>query len=332
MSKEVQNIMADLRSGKAKPIYLLMGEESYYIDLISDYIEKHLLEEHEREFNQTVLYGLTTSAEDLISTVKRFPMMAEYQVVILKEAQMMKELEKAEVLFTHPVNSTILVLCHKYKKLDKRTALYKAIASAGVVLEAEKLKDNLVSGWIADYCKDHQIRISNVARELLATHLGSDLEKIVNSLEKLAIIVPKDEEITPVHIEKNIGISKDYNIFELQNALGNKDVKKTFEIVKYINENPKTHNIIMMLTLLNTFFSKVYQYHFLPDKSKAASEMKVAPFAVQSYDRAAMKYPVQKIEHIFGYLRDADLKSKGVNYGSASEGGLMEELAYKILN
>lgn len=332
MSKQAEEILAQFKSGKPKPIYFLMGEEAYYIDLISDFVEKNFLDESEREFNQTILYGLTTSAEELISTVKRFPMMASHQVVILKEAQMMKEFEKAEVLFSHPVDTTVLIICYKHGKLDKRKGIYKTIASTGVILESDKLKDNNVSSWIGDYCKLKGININNVAKELLATHLGSDLEKIVNSLDKLGILVAKGEEITPKHIEKNIGISKDYNIYELQNALGTKNVKKAFEIVKYIQENPKTHHPVLILGLLNGFFSKVYQYQFLTDKSKAAAELKIAPFAVYGIEKAARAYPVQKLENIFSYLREADLRSKGVNYSSNIEGSIMEELVFKILN
>lgn len=332
MSKEVQQILADLKAGKPKPIYLLMGEESFYIDQISDYIENEFLQEHEREFNQTVLYGLTTSAEELISVVKRYPMMAEYQVVILKEAQMMKELDKAEAIFSKPVETTVLVIAHKHKALDKRTKAYNQIKAKGVVLQADKLKENLVPDWISSYCKQQGIGISNAARDLLANHLGNDLDKITGALDKLAIVVSKSDEITPEHIEKNIGISKDYNVWELQNALGKRDMKKTFAIVKYVLENPKTHSPIMMLGLLNSFFSKVYQYHFVTDKSRAAAEMKINPYAIKDYSTAAMNYPVFKIEEIFGHLREADLKFKGVGANSAHESLIFEELTFKILS
>lgn len=332
MSNEVQKIIADLKAGKPKPIYLLMGEESFYIDQISDYIENKFLQEHEREFNQTVLYGLTTSAEELISVVKRYPMMAEHQVVILKEAQLMKELEKAEPIFSNPVKTTVLVIAHKHKTLDKRTKAYNQIKANGVILQADKLKENLIPDWISNYCKQQGIGISNAARDLLANHLGNDLDKITGALDKLAIVVSKTDEITPADIEKNIGISKDYNVFELQNAFGKRDMKKTFTIVKYVLDNPKTHNTIMMLGLLNSFFGKVYQYHFVADKSKAAAEMKINPYAIRDYTTAATNYPIFKLEEIFGHLRDADLKLKGVGGSSAHESLIFEELTFKILN
>lgn len=327
-----QEILKDLKSGKFQPIYLLMGEEPYFIDLISDYIEGHALQPHEKEFNQTVLYGLDTDPLDLVSIVKRFPMMAERQVVIVKEAQRMKDFDKMMEIVENPVPSTVLVLVHKEKNLDKRTKFAKSIVKKGVVLQSNRLKDYELGAWIKQYCQSRKIGINDTSVQLLADHIGADLERIVSELDKLAIALPEQTEITPAVIEKHIGISKDFNVFELQKAIGMKDTSRSFKIVKHFGNNPKEHPVIGTTAVLFGFFTKIYQYHHLENKGQAASVLKLPPYFIKDYALAANKYPVQKIERIFSYLKETDLKAKGVNNTSNDDLGLLQELVFKILN
>lgn len=329
---QAEKILSDLKKGQFKPLYLLMGEEPYFIDLISDYIEDHALESHEREFNQTVVYGLDTDPLDLVSVVKRYPMMAEKQVVIVKEAQKMKGLDKLMEIVESPVQSTVLVLVHKDKRIDKRTSFAKKLVKNGVVLQSDRLKDYELTPWIKLYCQNRGLRISDVSTQLLADHIGSDLERVVNELDKLAIALPDQTEITPKVIEEHIGISKDFNVFELQKAIGQRNVDRAFMIVKHFGHNPKEHPVIMTNGVLFSFFTKLYQYHHLENKGQAASVLKVPPFVVKEYEASARNYPVQKIERIFGYLKDTDLKAKGVNNMSNDDLGLLQELVFKIMH
>lgn len=327
-----EKILKELKSGKFHPVYLLMGEEPYFIDQISDYIEKHALQPHEREFNQTVVYGLDTDPMDLVSVVKRYPMMAERQVVVLKEAQRMKNLDKLLEVVEHPIPTTTLVIAHKEKSLDKRTVFWKALAKHAVVLKSDRLRDYEITAWIKQHIELRGMKINAVAVQLLADHIGNDLERIVNELEKLAVALPGSTEITPAIIEKHVGISKDFNAFELQKAIGEKNTEKAFKIVKHMGGNPKEHPIIGTTAILFGFFVKLYQYHHLENKSKAPSVLRVPPYFIGDYEKAARNYPVQKLERIFGYLNETDLKAKGVNAVSADQLGLLQELVFKILN
>lgn len=338
-------ILSDLKKKVYHPVYFLMGEETYFIDAISDYIENNVLDEMEKEFNQSVLYGRDVDLATVLSAAKRFPMMSNYQVVIVKEAQNIREFaakEKADkdekppflAYLENPQKSTILVICYKYKSIDKRTALAKSIAKHAVLFEAKKLYENQVPDWILGYLKGKSYSMSPRAAALLTEYLGNDLSKIANELDKLMINLPAKSEITEQHIQDNIGISKDYNIFELQTALGKKDILKANRIINYFASNPKDNPLVVTLVSLHSFFSKLLMYHFTPDKSKGgiASALGVNPFFVGDYERAARNYPVQKLRYIVGELRDYDLKSKGIENASVPDGELLKELVFKILH
>lgn len=334
IAKDWKEIQANIKKKIYHPIYLLMGEEALFIDGVSDIIEKNILTETEKEFNQSILYGRDVDVPTIVSTAKRFPMMANHQVVIVKEAHLVKNLEDLEGYMANPLKSTILVICHKYKSVDKRKGFYKNALKNGVVLETKKLRDFEVPPWISDYVKTRGYKIGEKATQLLADHLGSDLGKVVNEIKKVFISIPKGAEVTPGLIEQNIGISKDFNVFELQKALSEKNALKAFQIVKYFGENPKSNPMIITLAILHAFFLKVLRYHYLRDRSpkNVGAELGVNPYFAKDYQSAAASYPLPKIFAIMSYLREYDLRVKGVDSQSVSEGDLLKELIYKILH
>lgn len=332
---EVKQLVTDIKNGNLKPIYFLMGEEAYYIDKISDFIEDTILTEEERGFNQMILYGRDISIEDIVSNAKRYPMMAEYQVVIIKEAQdLSRTIEKLTSYAEHPQPTTILVVNYKYKKIDKRKALYKAIKKSGVVYESKKLYENQVADWIRRILSPKGYSITPKAAQMLVEFLGTDLSKINNELEKLQIILPKDSQITPELIEENIGISKDYNNFELRKAIGDKNVVKAHQIVNYFAENPKDNPMVVTVSLLFNFFSQLLHFHGLKDKSprSVASALRINPYFVNEYVAAARNYPMRKVSTVVSTLRDFDVKSKGVGSNAVPQGDLLKELLVRILN
>jgi DNA polymerase III subunit delta len=327
-------LLKDLRGRVYHPVYFLQGEEPYFIDEISNYIADNVLSDMEKEFNQTILYGKETDALTVISNAKRYPMMASHQVVIVKEAQELKNIDLLASYVENPLSSTVLVLCHKYKSLDKRTKLAKLLASKSVFFESPRLYDNKIPDWVEKYAGAREYRINPKAALMVAEYLGNDLSKIANELDKLMLNVPKGTEIAVKHIEENIGISKEYNIFELQNALSRKDVLKANQIARYFAANPKSNPLVVSLGSLYTYFSKILVYHSLPDKSKAAvaSALKINPYFVGDYEAAARSFPMSKAVSVISTLRDCDLKSKGVNNASADDGQLLKELVYRILH
>ncbi|WP_053991240.1 DNA polymerase III subunit delta [Mangrovimonas sp. TPBH4] len=332
---EVKQIVTDIRNGNLKPIYFLMGEEPYYIDKISDYIEDNVLEEAEKGFNQMVLYGRDINVEDIVSNAKRFPMMAERQVVIVKEAQdLARQIEKLAAYADNPQPSTVLVLNYKYKKIDKRKALYKSIKKTGVVYESKKLYENQVADWIRRVLSGQNYSITPKAAQMLVEFLGTDLSKISNELDKLKIILPKGTEITAEQIELNIGISKDYNNFELRKAIGERNTLKAFQIVNYFADNPKDNPMVVTVSLLFSFFSQLLQLHGLSDKNprNVASALKINPYFVNEYISAARNYPMRKVSAIVETLRDFDVKGKGVGANAIPQGDLLKELLVKIFN
>ena len=332
---DVKQLVADIKNGNIKPIYLLMGEEPYYIDKISEFIEETVLTEEERGFNQMVLYGRDVAVEDIVSNAKRFPMMAERQVVIVKEAQdLSRTFDKLDDYAKNPQPSTVLVLCYKYKTVDKRKAVYKAIKKSGVVFESKKLYDNQVPDWIKRVLSPKGYTITPKASQLLVEFLGTDLGKINNELEKLQIVLPKNTQITPEHIEENIGISKDYNNFELRKAIGAKDSVKAFKIVQYFADNPKDNPMVVTVALLFNFFSQLLQLHGMNDKNprSVASALRVNPYFVNEYLDAARNFPMRKVSQVVALLREFDVKSKGVNSNAVPQGDLLKELLVKILN
>jgi len=312
-----------------------MGEEAFYIDKISNYIENNVLKEEEKGFNQIVLYGRDVSIDDIIGHAKRYPMMADKQVVIVKEAQdLSRTIENLISYVENPQPSTILVLCYKYKTLDKRKKLSKIIAKNGCLFESKKLYESQVSEWIASNLKDKGYQIEPKAGYMLVEFLGTNLSKIDNELEKLILILPKETVITPAHIEKNIGISKDFNNFELRKAVGEKQIVKVNQIANYFSQNPKSNPLVMTISLLNSFFTQLLMYHGLKDKGKinVAKVLRINPYFVNEYQSAARNYPMRKVAQIIALLREADLKSKGVGASNLPHGDILKELLFKVMH
>ncbi|QED37536.1 DNA polymerase III subunit delta [Antarcticibacterium arcticum] len=333
MEEAIQIVQA-IKNGEVKPIYFLMGEEPYYIDKISDFIEDSLLTEEEKGFNQMVLYGRDTTIEDIVSNARRYPMMAERQVLIIKEAQdLSRTIDKLETYAENPQSTTTIVFCYKYKKIDKRKKLYKLVSKTGVLFEGKRLYENQVADWIQKTLKSREYQIAPKAAQMLVEFLGIDLSKIDNELQKLQLIVPKGAMITPELIEENIGISKDFNNFELRKAIGLKDELKVHQIINYFSQNPKDNPMVVTISLLYGYFSQILQYHGLTDQSKAnvAKVLKVNPFFVKDYEIAARNYPMKKASYAIEYLRDADVKGKGVGSANVPPGDLLKELLVKIM-
>jgi DNA polymerase-3 subunit delta len=331
---EVKQLVTAIKQGDIKPIYFLMGEEAYYIDKISDFIEDNILDETEKGFNQMVLYGRDVTIDDIVSNAKRFPMMAERQVVIVKEAQdLSRTIEKLAKYAENPQPTTVLVINYKYKKIDKRKALYKAINKVGVVFESKKLYENQVPDWIRRVLKGQGYDISPKAAQMLVEFLGTDLSKVNNELSKLKIVLPKGTQITPEHIEENIGISKDYNNFELRKAVGERNAVKAHKIAKYFADNPKDNPMVVTVSLLFSFFNQLLHLHGMVDKSprSVASALRVNPYFVNEYLTAARNYPMKRVSSIIALLREFDVKSKGVGSNAVPQGDLLKELLVRIL-
>ncbi len=332
--KEFDELLKELKNKIYHPIYFLMGEETFFIDEVTDYIAKHVLTEAEKTFNQVVLYGKDTDVPTIINAARRYPMMANYQVVIVKEAQELKKIDELVYYADKPLKSTILVINYKYSSLDKRTKLYKALGKH-IIIEAKKLYENQLPDWIVGFLKKDGYSIDAEAAALLTESLGTDLSKIVHELEKLKLVITTGNKIiTKILIERNIGVSKDYNNFELTKALSQKNVLKANKIADYFSKNPKASPFPMTIQVLFNFYSKLLLFHFLPDKSKSsvASNLGVNPYFVAEYELAAKKYNPAKVVAIIDYLRDYDMKSKGVGDISTPEGELLRELLFKILH
>lgn len=335
MEIKYEDIISDLKKRIFKPVYFLAGEEPYYIDLITDYILEHVLDESEKSFNQIVYYGEETSVSTIIETARRFPMMSNHQVVIVKEAQSLRKIEDLQVYVENPLKSTILVLNYKYKVLDKRTKLVKALEANGLYFESTRLRDYQVPVWIEKYLLTKGIKTDPNASAMLTEYLGNDLHKISNELQKLLITLPPGKPvITAALIEKNIGISKDYNNFELQKAIGEKNILKANMIVNHFAANPRDNPITLTIASLFSSFSKLLTYHYLTDKSKnnVAAALKINPFFVKDYETSATKYNVSKTVQVINLLRTYDMKSKGYGDLSSEPGDLLKELVFKILH
>ena len=331
---EITKIVNDIKAGNIKPIYFLMGEEPYYIDKLSEYIEQNILSEEEKGFNQTILYGRDVSMEDIISASKRYPMMADKQVVIVREAQdLTRTIDKLESYAENPMPSTVLVFCYKYKTLDKRKKVTKLLDKNGLVYESKKLYENQVGDWIKRVLQGKNYAIEPKASAMLVEFLGTDLSKINNELEKLQIILPKGSTITPKLIEENIGFSKDFNVFELRKAIGERNQLKAYQIAHYFAENPKDNPMVVTTSLVFSFFTNVLQYHGLKDKSpkNVASVLKVNPYFLSDYNVALKNYPMKKVSAIVASLRDIDVKSKGVG-ASLNNSDLLKEMLIHVFN
>lgn len=333
--ERINQIVTDIKQGAIKPVYFLMGDEPYYIDKIADYIESNVLSEEEKGFNQVVLYGRDVSIDDIIANAKRFPMMAERQVVIVKEAQdLSRTIENLLPYVENPQPSTVLVICYKYKTLDKRKKLFKEIQKLGLLFESKKLYENQVGDWIRRVLSGKNYKIDPKAALMLVEFLGTDLSKISNELSKLMLILPKGSTITPKAIEENIGISKDFNNFELRKAVGEKQIVKANQIIQYFAQNPKSNPLVMTISLLNSFFTQLFIYHGLRDKSKGSvsKALGINPYFVSDYQKAARNYSMRKVSQVISLLRDADLKSKGVGAKRLPDGDILKELLFKVMH
>ena len=329
---EITKIIADLKNGIIKPIYFLSGEESYFIDVVSDYIEENILTEDEKGFNQTILYGRDVKYDEIISTCKRYPMMAERQVIIVKEAQDIKgEMDLLEKYVENPTPTTLLVICYKYKTIDKRKKISKLLKANGVLLETKKLYDSQVITWMRADLHNRGYKIEPKAAAMLGEFLGTDLSKISNELGKLEIVLPKGSTISPANIEENIGFSKDFNIFELRNAIGERNQFKAYQIVNNFAQNPKENPLPRTLPQIFSFFIQLMKYHGTKDKNpkNVAVLLGVNPYFMKDYDVAIKNYSMKKVSQVLNSLREIDVKSKGVG-ASMSQADLYKELMIKI--
>lgn len=338
MAKETtyEEIARNLKNKIYSPVYFLMGEEDYYIDRISDYIMDTVLTETEKEFNLTLLYGSDTDIVSIINAARRYPMMSKYQVVIVREAQNLKNLDELIHYLQKPMSSTILVMCYKHGTLDRRKKITAELEKAGVLFESKKLKDTQLPGFISSYLKRKQVEIEPKASEMMAEFVGTDLNRMAGELEKLIITLPAGQKrITAEQIERNIGISKDYNNFELRNALIEKDVFKANQIVKYFEDNPKNNPLQVTLAVLFNFFSNLMLAYYAPDKSDQgiASQLGLcSPWQAKDYMAGMRKYTGVKVMQIIGAIRTCDAKSKGIDNPSTPDGELLRELVYFILH
>jgi len=340
MDANVRKILSEIKSRKYAPVYFLQGEETYYIDLISDYIEQNVLSESEKGFNQVILYGKDVSMAAVLTNARRFPMMAERQVVIVKEAQEIQDLNKdtgSKLLLdylTKQVPSTVLVFCHKHKNLDKRRDLGKKVDKLAVTLTTKKSYDNQLPEFVAEYVSEKKISIEEKAILALCEFVGNDLHRLANEIDKLIISLPKGESITQEQVINQVGVSKEYNIFELQRAILTKDSLLANKIVNYFESNTRKNPIIPVVAFLYSFFSKLLAASQASDKSDKGlvSELKLSPYAARDYTLALRQYSQQKIMDNISSLRDADLKLKGVNTGSTDEGQIFRELIWRLMN
>lgn len=335
MNLSFDAIQDNLRKGIFAPIYLLMGDEPYYIDAIADYVQNNLLDESERDFNQTVFYGKDSVALTIIHECMQYPVFALHRVVIVREAQELKEIAKFEEYAQHPVPSTILVICYKYKLVDKRGKFYKAIDKTGVVLETKKLYDYQMPTWICQYVTKQKLQITSQATEMLAEALGTNISAIVQGIDKLKVAEPNLREITPEVVNKYVGISKEYNNFELRDAIFARNAEKVNKIVKIFSQNERQNPIQPIIAMLFNAFEKLFAYFYLPQKTPniAAEKLGEKPFVIQRlYQTGATNYNARKCLEIINILRCYDMRSKGFAYPQRSHGELLQEMVYRIIS
>lgn len=335
MATDYKEILRDLRNKIYKPVYFLAGKEPYYIDLITDFIEEKVLDESEKDFNQTVLYGLDVTVTQVIETCRRFPMMANQQVVIVREAQKLKKIDDLQVYVDNPLNSTILVIAYKYEDLDKRKSLYKSLSKKGWYFESDKVPEYQIPGWIDRYLTDRGIMAGTDASRLLAEFLGNDLGKIANELEKLIISLPKDNpRIDTTLVEKSIGISKDYTPSELWRAIVYRDPLKAARVVNYYATHSQKEIIQLVFPVLFSSFSRVLIYHNLKDKTdgNVVAMLKTYPGYVRDFRAAASIYSAGACMNIISLIRSYDLKAKGFGEVGSDPGDLLRELVFRIMH
>lgn len=340
MAATYQEVLSNLKNNQFAPVYFLQGEETYFIDEIIKFVEENALEESLRSFNQIVLYGKDADIPTIINHAKGFPMMAERKVVIVKEAQEIpgfaKEAnEKMLVAYLeNPQPSTVLVLGYKYKTLDKRKKLGKVLDQKAVMMTATKFYDNQVPGWVETFVKSRQKTIDQKALQLIVEHIGNNLTRIANEVDKMLINIEGEPKITAEHVYKNIGISKEYNVFELQKALSFKNALKANEIINYFRSDPKSNPIIPIIANLFSFFNKILLVHHSKDRSEKhlASLLGVHPFFVKEYIMAAKNYSMVKVTSNIRHIKVADMKSKGIDYPSQPEGEILKELIFNLIH
>ncbi len=336
--KEAYQIIKEIKNGELKPVYFLTGEEVFFIDLISDAIENNVLSEEAKGFDQMVVYGRDVDLQDLFFQARRFPMIGEKLVIIIKEAQHLfkkaSDYQLLEEYMENPSPQTLMVFNYKHKKPDARKKAIKLVKKEGVYFETKRMYEREVMKWIAETVREMKYSIDAKSTQMLMDFLGTDLSKIYNELQKLQILLPEGTSITPEIIEENIGISKDYNTFELKSAIAKGNYPKAQQIINYFNANPKEHPLPVSLAVLYNFFRDLFLYHSLVDKSKhsVAKALHINPFFVSEYEGAATRYPMKKITRIMAYLEEADLKSKGVESGSMGHKDIMNELVFKIMH
>ncbi len=326
--------MSSFRKRDFKPVYLFMGDEPYYIDKLSDYLTDNVVREEEQAFDQTIVYGKDVDIDTVINLAKRYPMMSDYQLVVVKEAQQIKSYDRLSFYLQNPLPSTILVFCYKYGTMDKRRAVFTAIQKVGAVFESKKLYDNQVAGKVLDIATEKGLTLDVKSANIIADFLGADLSKIANEIDKLQIALPQGSTVTPADIERNIGISKDYNNFELVDALATRDVERANRIVDYFEQNKNNNPLVMTIAVLYSFFSNLLIYNTLSDKSKinVASVLRINQFLVGRYQKAATYYNTAKLMRIISYIRETDAASKGASDMMMNESESLKVLIFKILH
>ena len=332
---DYNQIIGDLKEKKYAPVYFFEGEEPYFMDQISQYILDNVLTEDEKGFNQSVLYGKDLSIDAIMTASKRFPMMAQRQVVVIREAQNIRNIEDLTPYAENPMRSTVLVINYKYKTIDKRKKLYKALIKNGVFFESKPLYESNIPAWITKYLKEKNLGIDPRAAQMITDFIGNDLQRIVNELEKVTISMVPGTSIMPEDVERNIGISKEFNMFEFQKALGNKDILKSNLIVNYFIDNEKNNPLTVIMGMLTGFFRKILVYHTIEmksDRNLIAQKLGVNPFFVNDYINAGRNYNLDKAVNIISMMREYDLRSKGARGGSTENGDLLKELVFKILH
>ena len=336
--KQIEN---DIKNNTYSPVYLFMGEEEYYIDYLTKLIINNSLQDHEKDFNLNILYGKDTLISDIISISKQYPVMSERKLVIVKEAQDLSKkdtegnsLDDLINYVNNPLTSTRIVLSFKHKSLDKRKAIYKAILKNGLIFESKRLYENQAQDWILSYLKSFGFNIDKKSSFLITELLGTEINKIVNELDKLIVLKGKNKTITQDDIEKYIGISKEFNVFELRKAIGERDLFKCMKIIDYFSKNPKSNPLVVVISLVFDFFIKLFIYHSLSDKSdrSIASALKVNPYFVKDYSLAARNYSMKSISSKISILREFDLKSKGLGANNISNSDILKELIFKLLH
>lgn len=336
--KEYQRVLKNIKDKDFKPIYFLSGPETYFIDVITSYIESNVLSEEEKAFNQTILYGKDIERKEdwfsVLDAIRRYPMMSERQVVIIKEAQVIKDLKEQLIDYLkNPMETTVLVVCFKYKTTSDKK-LMALIKSKGIFFLSKELSEKMVPNWVSEFLRRRNFKITQKASFLLTEYLGNNLSKISNELEKLTLVLKPETEINTHDIEENIGISKDYNTFELINALGVKNHAKAYKIVNYFGANAKQHPIPLTINTLYNYFGKLLSLHYLKDKNprNVASQLGLSPYFINQYLDGAKVYGPAKCAHIIRYIRECDNKWKGIGATATPDGELLKELIYKILN